>query len=52
LERGTQLTGACALDNPATLNGGKGQLFCEWAYAKAYRTETERRETYPIRLHT
>jgi transposase InsO family protein len=27
-------------------------LLDEWAYAKAYRTETERREAYPIWLHT
>jgi transposase InsO family protein len=27
-------------------------LLDEWAYAKAYRTETERREAYPVWLHT
>ncbi|TQK42500.1 putative ATPase subunit gpP of terminase [Streptomyces sp. SLBN-118] len=27
-------------------------LLDEWAYAKAYRTETERRDAYPIWLHT
>ncbi|GAA2922953.1 hypothetical protein GCM10010446_03860 [Streptomyces enissocaesilis] len=27
-------------------------LLDEWAYAKTYRTETERREAYPIWLHT
>ncbi|MFD3788135.1 IS481 family transposase [Streptomyces cyaneofuscatus] len=27
-------------------------LLDEWAYAKAYRTETERRDAYPVWLHT
>nr|WTB32635.1 IS481 family transposase [Streptomyces sp. NBC_00830] len=27
-------------------------LLDEWAYAKPYRTETERREAYPVWLHT